>query len=182
MSAASEADIGEAAAGEVSIGVLLSIQAFLARECLALDERRYRDWLDMFAEDGRYEVPVRVTREKGAEWELSPRSRIFDDDKKTLDVRIRRLETDFAWSEQPPSRTRHHLSNILVEAGGAAGTYLVRSNCLVYRSRGDRAACDILSAQRRDIIRRDGPRWLFVHRWAALDQSTVGANNLSFFI
>lgn len=172
----------EVTTSEVSADVLLSIQAFLARECLALDERRFREWLDMFAEDARYEVPVRVTREKGAEWELSPRSRIFDDDKKTLDVRIRRLETDFAWSEQPPSRTRHHLSNILVTESGEPGMYLARSNCLIYRSRGDRTAYDILSAQRRDVIRRDGPGWLFVHRWAALDQSTVGANNLSFFI
>ncbi|HYZ55912.1 MAG TPA: 3-phenylpropionate/cinnamic acid dioxygenase subunit beta [Streptosporangiaceae bacterium] len=166
----------------VSDLITLSVQRFLAEECLALDERRFRDWLDMFAEDGRYEVPVRVTREKDAEWQLSPRSRIFDDDKRTLEIRIRRLETDFAWAEQPPSRTRHHLSNILVDPGDDPGTYLVRSNCLIYRSRGDQAAYDIVSAQRRDVIREDGQRWLFVHRWAALDQSTVSTHNLSFFI
>ena len=166
----------------VSDLITLSVQRFLAEECLALDERRFRDWLDMFDEDGRYEVPVRVTREKDAEWQLSPRSRIFNDDKRTLEIRIRRLETDFAWAEQPPSRTRHHLSNILVDPGDDPGTYLVRSNCLIYRSRGDQAAYDIVSAQRRDVIREDGQRWLFVHRWAALDQSTVGTHNLSFFI
>lgn len=162
--------------------VVLSVQRFLAEECLALDERRFRDWLDMFAEDGRYEVPVRVTREKDAEWQLSPQSRIFDDDKRTLEIRIRRLETDFAWAEQPPSRTRHHLSNILVDPGDDPATYLVRSNCLIYRSRGDQTAFDIVSAQRRDLIREEGARWLFVHRWAALDQSTVNTHNLSFFI
>ena len=46
----------------------------------------------MFAEDGRYEVPVRVTREKDAEWDLSPRSKIFDDTKKTLHERIKAVE------------------------------------------------------------------------------------------
>lgn len=162
--------------------VQLSIERFLAQECLALDERRFRDWLAMFADEATYEVPVRVTREGDAEWELSPRSRIFDDDKRTLEIRIRRLETDFAWAEQPPSRTRHHLSNILVDPAGAAGEYLVRSNCLIYRSRGDRPAFDLVSTQRRDTVRRAGGGWLFVRRWAAIDQSTVGAHNLSFFL
>jgi 3-phenylpropionate/cinnamic acid dioxygenase small subunit len=164
------------------IGVVLSIQRFLAEECMALDERRYREWLDMFAEDGRYEVPVRVTREKDAEWDLSPRSKIFDDTKKTLEIRVRRLETDFAWAEQPPSRTRHHLSCILVDPGDEPGAYLVRSNCLVYRSRGDQPAYDLVSVQRRDLVRENGDGWLFVHRWAAIDQSTVASRNLSFFI
>jgi 3-phenylpropionate/cinnamic acid dioxygenase small subunit len=173
-----------------AVSVELAIQRFLAQECLALDERRFRDWLAMFAEDGRYEVPVRVTREKDAEWDLSPKSKIFDDTKKTLEIRVRRLETDFAWAEQPPSRTRHHLSNILVDEGDEPGTYLVRSNCLIYRSRGDQPAYDLVSAQRRDLIREDGAGnpltndggYLFVHRWAAIDQSTVGSRNLSFFI
>jgi 3-phenylpropionate/cinnamic acid dioxygenase small subunit len=167
---------------EVSVEVVLSLQRFLALECLALDEGRFRDWLAMFAEDGRYEVPVRVTREKGAEWDLSPRSRIFDDDKRTLEIRVRRLETDFAWAEQPPSRTRHHLSNILVGPGPDDGTYLVRSNCLIYRSRGDSPEHDLVSLQRRDLIRRDGAGWLFSRRWAAVDQSTVNSRNLSFFL
>src|SRR5581483_4244306 len=177
--------LAELRGGRVSVlaqSAELAIQRFLAQECLALDEKRYRDWLAMFAEDGRYEVPVRVTREKDAEWDLSPKSRIFDDTKKTLEIRVRRLETDFAWAEQPPSRTRHHLSNILADPADDPGTYLVRSNCLIYRSRGDQPTYDLVSAQRRDLIRENGDSFLFVHRWAAIDQSTVGSRNLSFFI
>ena len=82
--------------------VSLEITDFLYREALALDERRFRDWLGVLSDDITYEVPVRVTREGLAEWELSPTSRIFDDDRETLEVRVRRLETDFAWAEQPP--------------------------------------------------------------------------------
>lgn len=172
----------EVPAPHVDVETRLSLQDFLYREAAALDERRFRDWLDMFAEDGRYEVPVRVTREKLAEWELSPRSRIFDDNKQTLTIRVRRLETDFAWAEQPPSRTRHYVTNILVEAAEESGVYLVRSNCLVYRSRGESGVADLFSAQRRDLVRRTGQGWRFVHRWAALDQSTIAAHNLSIFI
>lgn len=159
----------------------LDVEEFLYREALCLDERRFRDWLSLFSEDTRYEMPVRVTREKDAEWELSPRSRIFDDTRETLEIRVRRLETDFAWAEQPPSRTRHFVTNVLVDPGEREGEVLARSNVLVYRSRGDHAEWDLLSAQRRDTLRRAGDSWLIAHRWVALDQSTVQARNLSFF-
>jgi 3-phenylpropionate/cinnamic acid dioxygenase small subunit len=159
-----------------------SIRDFLYVEALALDERRFRDWLDMFAADATYEMPVRVTREKLADWELSPVSRIFDDTKETLEVRVRRLETDFAWSEQPPSRTRHFVANVLVEATDAADEYLVRSNCLVYRSRGSETTPSLFSLQRRDVLRRKGDDWLIARRWGALDQALVNAHNMSIFI
>jgi 3-phenylpropionate/cinnamic acid dioxygenase small subunit len=166
----------------VDLETRLSLQDFLYQEALALDERRFRDWLEMFDEDSHYEVPLRVTREKFAEWELSPASRIFDDNKQTLTIRVQRLETDFAWAEQPPSRTRHYVTNILVEPTDEPDVYLVRSNCLIYRSRGDRAEADLFSVQRRDRVRRTEQGWRFVHRWAALDQSLVAAHNLSIFI
>jgi 3-phenylpropionate/cinnamic acid dioxygenase small subunit len=172
----------QVASAGVALEVRESIRDFLYQESLALDERRFRDWLTAFAADARYEVPVRVTREKTAEWELSPTSRIFDDDRETLEIRIRRLETDFAWAEQPPSRTRHFVTNVLVEECAEDDEYVVRSNCLVYRSRGDSARTDLFSAQRRDRLRRDGAGWLIVHRWAVLDQAVVDAHNLSVFL
>lgn len=159
-----------------------SIRDFLYLESLALDERRFRDWLTAFADDARYEVPVRVTREKLAEWELSPTSRIFDDTKRTLEFRVERLETDFAWSEQPPSRTRHYITNVVVQPTEHPDEYRVLSNCLLYRSRGDDPNPSIFSVQRRDLVRRDGESWLIVHRWAAIDQSLINAHNLSIFI
>ncbi len=159
-----------------------SLRDFLYLESLALDEHRFSDWLAMFADDAHYEIPVRVNREKLAEWELSPNGRIFSDTKETLDLRVRRLETDFAWAEQPPSRTRHYVTNVLAFETDLANEFLVRSNCLVYRSRGSDAEATWYSAQRRDRIRRDGDGWLFVHRWAALDQAMINARNMSIFV
>ncbi|HEY9523330.1 MAG TPA: 3-phenylpropionate/cinnamic acid dioxygenase subunit beta [Thermopolyspora sp.] len=159
-----------------------SIRDFLYLESKILDERRFRDWLTAFADDAKYEIPVRVTREKLAEWELSPTSRIFDDTKRTLEFRVERLETDFAWAEQPPSRTRHFITNILVEPTERPDEFLAHSNCLLYRSRGDDPTPSLFSAQRRDLLRRDGDGWLIVHRWAAIDQAMINAHNMSIFI
>ena len=113
----------------------------------------------MLADDIRYEVPVRVTREIWPTWELSPTSRIFDDDRDTLEVRVRRLETDFAWAEQPPSRTRHYVTNVVVDPTDVAGEFLASSNCFIYRSRGDNPNPSLYSLFRKDTIRRTGDGW-----------------------
>ncbi|WP_340539308.1 3-phenylpropionate/cinnamic acid dioxygenase subunit beta [Nocardioides sp. GXZ039] len=158
------------------------VTEFLYREALALDERRFRDWLAMLTEDIRYEVPVRVTREGLADWELSPTSRIFDDDAATLEVRVRRLETDFAWAEQPPSRTRHYVTNVVVDPTEVAEEFLASSNCFIYRSRGDSPNPSFYSLARKDVVRRTADGWRLAKRWAAFDQSLINAHNLSIFV
>lgn len=158
------------------------VTQFLYREALALDERRFRDWLSMLADDIRYEVPVRVTREGLADWELAPTSRIFDEDRQTLEVRVQRLETDFAWAEQPPSRTRHFVTNVLVDSTEVDDEYLVHSNVFIYRSRGTDPDPSLYSLFRKDVVRRHHDTWLLAKRWAALDQSLINAHNMSIFI
>lgn len=158
------------------------IQEFLYREALALDERRFRDWLDLLADDITYEVPVRVTREGLAEWELSPTARIFDDTKRTLEIRVHRLETDFAWAEQPPSRTRHYITNVVVDPTDRDDEFRVFSNAFIYRSRGDEPEPSIYSVGRRDIVRRVADGWKLAKRFAAIDQSLINAHNLSIFL
>ena len=159
-----------------------AVQEFMYREALALDERRFRDWLAMLAHDIRYEVPVRVAREGLADWELSPTSRIFDDTRETLEIRVRRLETDFAWAEQPPSRTRHYVTNVIVNATEEPSEYLVNSNCFIYRSRGDSPEPSFYSLLRKDLVRSTDEGWRLARRWAAFDQSLINAHNLSIFI
>jgi PAH dioxygenase small subunit len=166
----------------VDLATSHAITEFLYREALAVDERRFRDWLGMLTDDIRYEVPVRVTREGLAEWDLSPTSRIFDDDRQTLDVRIQRLETDFAWAEQPPSRTRHYVTNVIVDRTENEYEFLVHSNCFLYRSRGDSPEPSLYSLFRKDTVRKTAAGWRLAKRWAAFDQSLINAHNLSIFV
>ena len=158
------------------------IQEFMFREALALDERRFRDWLEFLSEDITYDVPLRVVREGLAEWELSPNGRIFQDNKQTLEIRVRRLETDFAWAEQPPSRTRHYVTNVLMDAGEQDGEYEVSSYCLIYRSRGDSIEPNFVSVFRKDLVRKTPDGYEIARRWAAIDQAVINAHNLSIFI
>ncbi|GAB3580860.1 3-phenylpropionate/cinnamic acid dioxygenase subunit beta [Amycolatopsis endophytica] len=168
--------------GAVDCDTVAAVTEFLYREALALDERRFRDWLALLTDDIRYEVPVRVTRESLADWELSPTSRIFDDDRDTLEVRIQRLETDFSWAEQPPSRTRHFVTNVLADPGEGPDEFRVSSNCFIYRSRGDDPTPSFYSVARKDVVRRTADGWRLARRWAVFDQSLINAHNLSIFV
>ncbi len=158
------------------------IREFLAREALALDERRFRDWLAFLSDDISYDVPLRVVREGLAEWELSPTGRIFQDNKQTLEIRVRRLETDFAWAEQPPSRTRHFLTNVLIDEGDKKDEFDVKSYVLIYRSRGDSPDPNLVSVYRKDLVRRTPTGYEIAKRYAAIDQAVINAHNLSIFI
>lgn len=157
------------------------IEDFLYLEAELLDDRRYNDWLELLADDLHYVMPLRVTRESQAEWELAPTGRIFDDTRDTIGIRIARLNTEYAWAEQPPSRTRHYVTNVRARATGTTGEHDVRSNVLVYRSRGDDPRFDLFSAARRDRLRESDRGLQLVTRYVALDQSAVGAHNLSIF-
>ncbi len=157
------------------------IEDFLFLEAELLDDRRFNDWVQLFADDLHYVMPLRVTREAQAEWELSPTGRIFDDTRETMGIRVARLNTEYAWSEQPPSRTRRHVSNVRARPGEGKGEYIVRSNVLVYRSRGELTSYDLFSVVRQDLLREAGDRFEIARRHIVLDQSAVGAHNLSIF-
>lgn len=158
------------------------IADFLYYEAELLDDRRFEEWVELFADDARYEMPIRVTREKRAGWELSPTGKIFDDTKATLRIRVQRLGTEYAWAEDPPSRTRHYVTNIRIGPGDREGEYRVRCNLLVYRNRGESPEYDLLSGERQDVLRRlPGGGWQIAQRLIALDQSIVNSRNLSMF-
>lgn len=163
----------------VSLETEQRVRQFLHFESRLLDERMFTQWVDLFTDDATYEMPVRVNREDGAD--ALSKSRAFDDTKQTLTIRIERLHTEFAWSEQPPSRVRHFVSNVMIAPGPAADEFDVVSNVLVYRSRGDSVDYDLLSLQRIDRLRETVHGLRILRRVVALDQTTVGAHNLSMF-
>ena len=95
----------------------------------------------------------------------------------SLTRRVQRLRSGMAWSESPPSFTRHFVGNLQVEPqddGHAATSSLL----LVKNRRGERA---LFSGQRRDrLVTYDG-RLLLSTRPMIIDESVLTASNLSTF-
>ena len=94
---------------------------FLVEEAALLDAADYAAWLDLLCEDIRYVMPVRVTTARGAGFDALPDMGHFDEDLYALRKRVQRLATDHAWAEDPPSRTRHFVSNVRTFSGAGPG-------------------------------------------------------------
>lgn len=171
-----------------ALSLRLSIEEFLYLEAELLDDHRYDEWLALLADDIHYWAPTqanRLRRDRGREASAPGEVALFDDDKTTLCWRVRQMGLATHWAEDPPSRTRHLVSNIRIAPGESAGEYAVRSNFLCYRNRL-RDEVDLWAGERRDVLRRvdDGggrPGWLITKRAITLDQNVVLSKNLSVF-
>lgn len=157
------------------------VTQWLVEEAAMLDSGRFDDWLALMADDVVYRVPVRLTKPRG-ESDISDKMFHFDETIETLRLRVKRLDTEFAWAEDPPSRTRHFVSNVRVTPGAAEGELAVDSYLLVYRNRGERPDYDLISGQRHDVLRRRNGSWALARRTVVLDQATIGTKNLGIFL
>jgi 3-phenylpropionate/cinnamic acid dioxygenase small subunit len=97
-----------------------------------------------------------------------------------LTARAARLDTGMAWAEDPPSWTRHLLTNIEILPGGSESELTVHCNFLVYRSR-DETEQDFYAGAREDLPRRVDGAWKIARRGLTLDQNVLTAKNLSIF-
>src|SRR5258706_3205674 len=174
---------------------LREVEQFLYREARLLDARRFREWLALFTDDVKYWMVGRVSRyprSSKAITVLGPDRRtdtdldiedelgILDENKVTLEGRIARLETGMAWAEDPPSRTRHIITNIEVEPGDTASELKVYSNFLVYRTRAE-SEQDFYIGARQDILRSVDGALKIAHRKLVLDQNVLLPKNVSVF-
>jgi len=175
--------------------LIREVEHFLYREARLLDDRRFHDWLTLFTDDVRYWMASRTNRypksskaisildpdryvedDIGREDELA----ILDETKETLTGRVARLDTGMAWAEDPPSRTRHMISNIEIEPGDVESELRVYSNFIVYRSRAETEQ-DFYVGARQDVLRRVEGEWKIAYRKLILDQNVLLAKNVSIF-
>src|SRR4029453_299181 len=73
------------------------------------------------------------------------------EDVASLTMRVRRLDTDYAWAEDPPSRSRRFVSNVRGTKNGD-GELNVPATLPTSRSRLDAVEYDIVTAERRDVL------------------------------
>jgi 3-phenylpropionate/cinnamic acid dioxygenase small subunit len=106
----------------------------------------------------------------------------FDEDKYSLSRRVARFLTEHAWTEDPPSRLRHHLSNVRTFATVDPDHLVVESATLLFRSRGDVREGAFLSAGREDLLRRERGQWRLARRTIYVDESVIRMQNLAVFL
>lgn len=178
--------MSEAQGALVAIGspVYNQILQFLYVEARLLDETRLKEWGDLLAQDLIYTAPLRETRPVNQQAASVVRTmQHYHDDWRSVMGRIVRLTgTKSAWAEDPPSRTRRLVTNVLVEATDKPDEYSVRSYLLVTRSRFNFDDFDLISAERRDVLRVAGESFKLARREILLDQAVLGTPNLAIFL
>jgi len=102
---------------------------FVVHEARLLDEKRFDEWYELFAEDGFYWVPA-VHGQEDPRLENS----LAYEDKFLLRLRIERLKSPQAYSQQPASRCLHVLQSPEVEDLEGLKT---RTSFIYTETRGD---------------------------------------------
>jgi 3-phenylpropionate/cinnamic acid dioxygenase small subunit len=151
------------------------IEELLHREAHLLDERRFREWLDLFTDDAEYLIPLR----EHVQGDVGPAGHpIVKDSKDMLLARVMKDETGFSHVEIPVSMTCHLISNIVVDEG-QDGEVQVRSAFMVRQARKLRDEAWWVG-RRVDRLRRVDGEWRIAHRCVHLD-STVLPRGISIF-
>jgi 3-phenylpropionate/cinnamic acid dioxygenase small subunit len=163
------------------------VEEFLYQEADLLDARKFREWLDLLAEDLVYFMPIRRnvkfgeqdarenTRQgEGISW--------FDEDKWTVTKRVEQILTGVHYAEEPLSRVTHMVSNIrllnVTPSVEAPLEVTVGSRFLVFQSRVEYENYTFIG-RRTDTLRRNGDSWLIARRELILEQNVLLAKNLS---
>ena len=159
------------------------VEQFFYHESALLDARRFEEWFALLADDLVYWMPVRATRSAGdIGHEFAPFGSIafFDEDKASMEQRVKRLRTGFAWAEDPPSRTRHFVNNVRIVERHAKHERAVSCNFIGYRSRlaSDE---DFWIGRREDVVRKEMGSWTIAQRHIFLDHVSLTSKNLSIF-
>lgn len=173
--------VGAEAPAMADIVLQHRVEQFLYHEAQLLDEWKWPEWLELFTDDVRYWMPLRhnrLRRQRGTS-EIPDRIEMahFDETKESLGRRVAQMTSGKHWSEDPPSRARHLVTNVRV-ASRADGDLDVRLNFVLYRNRLE-SEIDVWVGERYDTLRPDGEAFRIAARTILLDQNVVVAKNLS---
>lgn len=168
---------------ELDVALNMKVQQFYNYEAEVLDDRRFRDWLALFDCTATYRMPIRRVmppRERRVEFSGEHEMSVFDETYADLEQRIEKLETGKAWAEEPPSRTRHCVTNVRVrrQVDGLAA----RSSFVIYQGRWERDNHVFYGEKRDFLVERGGVFGLSIaKRLILLDHTTLEVPAVSIF-
>ena len=138
-------------------------EEFLYHEARLLDTQRYEEWLELFAADATYWVPL----EQGQKDPFDTSS-IIHDDRTLLELRVKQIRHPRAHARLPLARTVHNVSNV-VPLGEANGELRVGSNLTVVEFRNEKQR--LYGALVEHRLRRKGDTFQIAHKRVELVNS-----------
>ena len=142
------------------------VEDFLYAEAALLDAWQLDDWLLLFDEDAKYEVPCNDTPDGDPARDLM----LIDDNYVRLAARVTRLNSRRAHREYPHSRTNHQVCNVRVQHV-AAEELSVTASFTVWRFRAGRTSCYV--GHYRYRLRRSDAGFRIAAKRAELDMTDL---------
>jgi p-cumate 2,3-dioxygenase subunit beta len=154
----------------VTVGVSRQqVEDFLYAEAALLDSWSLDDWLLLYDEDAKYEVPCNDAPDGNPDTDLL----LIDDDYARLRARVARLNSRRAHREYPHSRTNHQIFNVRVSDPDEDGEIGVTASFTVWRFRGDKTSCYVGRYRYRLRVSNNGFR--IASKRAELDMTDLRA-------
>ncbi len=134
------------------------------REAAYLDERKWDEWLALFAPDCEYWVPAWRTEDELTTDPQAEISHIYYASRAGLEDRIVRIRSDRSPATMPMRRTTHVIGNVLVESGPGPDGIALRSSWTshIYDPRHKKTA--VLFGHARYQLRQKGDAWLIAKK------------------
>ena len=107
------------------------VTALINREAMLLDRRRWKEWLELYAEDAVYWVPAWANEEETTTDPETQLNLIYLKNRGGLEDRVFRIESRQSWASLPLDRTVHLIGNVLVEISEGA-VIEDTDNCIVH--------------------------------------------------
>ena len=168
--------LDEALRGSTRTVTRAEVEDFLFAEADLLDRQRYEEWLALFVEGGRFEIPTTDAGDTPA----SQGGYFVCDDWDLLRARVKRLRSRKAHAENPASLTHRMIANVRV--GERDGDELaVAANFLVHRARDGHTNTFPGRYAHQLLVTEDGLRFRLRRSVLALERLEAGAR-LSFIL
>ena len=158
------------------------VEQFLYSEAKLLDDRCFDEWIDLLTDDIHYWMPIRRTTTRNQtdlEFTSIGGMALFDDNLDFLKMRVAKLAASNAWAEEPPSRTRHTVSNVQIVDIEENGRIVVACNFQLYRTRLESEEDSWIGCRKDWLERSVNGAFMLARRHIFLDQTTILAQNMS---
>ena len=152
------------------------VERFLFRQAEILDDKKWDAWMGLFTEDGKYWMPATESQTTG-----DGVPSIFYEDMNLMQVRVKRVTHPRAWSQKPPHKHCHVVSNVVIEKHDpATGDVVVRSRFHMAEFRRDNTRHFVgkyrhdlkktpdgykIKLQRVDLVNAEGPYEYVLLTW-----------------
>jgi benzoate/toluate 1,2-dioxygenase beta subunit len=138
-----------------------AVEAFLFREAMLLDEKRWDEWLALYTEDCFYWIPSVVGQKDPVETVS-----LYAEDRMLMEMRIIRVNHPRAFSQDFPTRLSHIVGNVMRDPDNGASAdggmnpkadLVVRSTAQILEFRKEEQR--LFGGTVRHWLRRSGGDW-----------------------